>query len=96
MMRSKTAEMIYKGDERFEVKSAGVDEAAEVTVNFELLNWADHIVVMEPYHRRWLEKHFPDLSSAKDSICLDIPDVYDFMEPALIDLLRKRVDNVFK
>ena len=96
MMRSKTAEMIYKEDERFEVKSAGIDEAAEVKVNFDSLTWADYIVVMEPRHRQWIEEHYPDLSASKEIHCLDVPDMYDFMEPALMDLLRERIENVFK
>jgi predicted protein tyrosine phosphatase len=96
MMRSKTAEMIYKKDERFDVRSAGTDEAAEATVNREMLTWADHVVVMEPRHLRWLKEHYPDVSSTKKIHCLDIPDMYDFMETALIDLIRVRVENVFK
>lgn len=95
-MRSKTAEVLYKKDERFEVKSAGVDDYAEVPVNLELLVWADYIVVMEEYHREWLELNYALVSEHQEIICLDIPDLYNFMEPELIVLLKEKVEAVFK
>jgi predicted protein tyrosine phosphatase len=95
-MRSKTAEVLYKKDERFEVKSAGVNEFAEVPVNLELLVWADYIVVMEEYHRKWLALNYPGVSEHQEIICLDIPDLYDFMEPELVVLLKEKAEAVFK
>jgi len=95
-MRSKTAEEIYKDDERFVVKSAGVDEYAEVPVNLELLVWADYIVVMEEFHRKWLRLNFPIISSNKEILCLGIPDEFDFMDPLLVFLLREKVESIFK
>jgi len=54
-MRSATAEVIYKNDERFEVKSAGTDSTANTILSIDLLNWADSIVVMEKEHRNFLD-----------------------------------------
>jgi predicted protein tyrosine phosphatase len=94
-MRSKTAEVIYKNDKRFEVKSAGVDEYAEVSLDMELLEWADYVLVMEKSHRKWILKHFPDLSDERKVLCLGIPDLYEFMDTALIPLLKDRVEGLF-
>lgn len=96
MMRSKTAEYIYLKDERFEVKSAGIDDSADVQLNRELLEWADYIVVMENYHRKWLRQHYPVICADREIICLDIPDMYEFMDPELISELRKKVEDVFR
>ena len=95
-MRSKTAEEIYKDDERFVVKSAGVDEYAEVPVDLELLVWADYIVVMEGFHRKWLSLNYPVIFSNKEILCLDIPDEFDFMDPMLVYLLKEKVESIFK
>jgi predicted protein tyrosine phosphatase len=95
-MRSKTAEVIYKDDKRFEVKSAGVDEYAEVPVNPELLIWADYIVVMEEFHRKWLRLNYPLISSNKEILCLGIPDEFDFMDPLLVFLLKEKVESILK
>ena len=37
---------------------------------------------------RILEENFPDALNGKRIICLNIPDVYRYMEPALIDELK--------
>ncbi len=91
-MRSKTAEMVYRYDERFEVKSAGVDEFAVVRVNLELLGRADYIVAMEEPHRTWIQTNYPVLSSNKQLLCLDIPDHYDFMDPELVFLIKEKFE----
>jgi len=96
MMRSKTAEVIYLDDERFDVKSAGIDDAAEVKLNRELLEWADYIVVMENYHRMWLREQYPVICADREIISLDIPDMYEFMDPELISELQKKVEDVFR
>ena len=56
-MRSATAHKIYENDGRFEVKSAGTDNTANVFLSAEILNWADSIVVMEKQHRNYIRKY---------------------------------------
>ncbi len=48
---------------------------------------ADLIFVMEKSHRRKLSHKFQPWLKGKRVICLDIPDEYEYMQPALI---RKR------
>ena len=93
-MRSKTAEELYKNDDRFIVKSAWVADFAEVPLSLELLLWADYIVVMEEMHLQWIAQSYPMVfSHKKDQVhSLDIPDRYDYMEP----LLGLRVQQEFE
>jgi len=97
-MRSKTAEVLFKSDERFIVKSAGVAEFAEVPLNLILLTWADYIVVMEEMHRQWIKKYYPTFySQGKDRVfSLHIPDIYDYMDPQLIPLLRAKFETLYE
>ena len=46
---------------------------------------------MEKRQRNIVHKRFRDIHQAKTMICLYIPDRYDFMDPALIALLRQAV-----
>jgi predicted protein tyrosine phosphatase len=95
-MRSATAQVMYENDDRFEVKSAGTDKDARIVIDRELLEWADAIVVMEKYHRNKIRAKFPDIYDSKKIVCLYIPDEYDFMEPALMDTLKAKFENVYQ
>ncbi len=62
-----------------------------MTLCSEAVQWADIIFVMEKSHRRKLSNQFQPWLKNKRVICLDIPDEYEYMEPALIQLLKKKV-----
>jgi predicted protein tyrosine phosphatase len=74
-----------------EVASAGTNNDADVPLSSELIDWADLIVVMEKQHRAKIQKRFRQSLNGKRIICLDIPDDYEFMEPALVNLLEARL-----
>jgi len=90
-LRSPTAENVFADWPGIEVASAGTDRQAEVGVTPELLDWADVIFVMERTHRQRLSQKFRAHLKNQRIVCLNIPDEYDYMEPALIELLRRRV-----
>ena len=90
-LRSPTAEQLFSNWPGIETSSAGLNNDAENPVTPELLEWAEVIFVMEKAHRSKLSAHFkPHLKNAR-VVCLDIPDQYGFMEPALIELLVARL-----
>jgi predicted protein tyrosine phosphatase len=90
-LRSPTAEQVFSAWPGIEVSSAGLNNEAENPVTAELLEWADLVFVMEKAHRNKLSKKFkPYLKHAK-VVCLDIPDDFAFMDPALISILNERV-----
>ncbi|MBW2980757.1 phosphotyrosine protein phosphatase [Candidatus Woesearchaeota archaeon] len=93
-LRSKTAEDLLKKDPRFEVKSAGVDKEATTPLTKELLEWADCIFVMEKRHRNIIHKKYPDVYKSKKIICLYIDDIYDYMDPVLVDLLKEKFSTL--
>lgn len=89
--RSPTAEAIFADYEGFEVDSAGLDRDAEVLLGADAIAWADIIFVMEKIHKRKLSERFQPWLKGKRVVCLDIPDIYGYMEPALIDRLKHKV-----
>ena len=91
--RSPTAEQVFAGRPDLEVASAGLRADADTPVSPDLLQWADLIFVMEPTHRTRLSRHFKRYLRRARVICLDIPDTYAFMDPALVATLRRRVER---
>lgn len=74
-----------------ETQSAGLGNEADCRVSPEVLAWAELIFVMEKSHRNKLGRKFRKYLAGKRVICLDIPDEYDYMEPALVELLNRKV-----
>jgi predicted protein tyrosine phosphatase len=90
-LRSPTAEQVFATYPGIQVESAGVDPGALNPVTPELLEWAELIFVMEQSHRRRLRRRFGEHLRSQRIVCLDVADIYQFMEPALVSLLQKRV-----
>ncbi len=90
-LRSPTAEQLFAAWPGVEVTSGGLNHDAEEPLTLEMVRDADIIFVMEKAHRRRLSARFGSALGAARVICLDIPDDYDFMEPALVRLLQARV-----
>ena len=89
--RSKTAEHVFK--DRFETKSAGLYNENPVTEK--QLAWADVVVVMEEGQRYELSKRLPKQYMRKRILSLNIPDIYHYNQPELIELLESKVAEQF-
>ncbi len=89
-LRSPTAEQVFSARSDLEVMSAGTDPRCGNPVTAELVEWADVIFVMERAHRTKLSKRYRSSLKAR-VICLNIPDNYEYMDPALVRLLETRV-----
>ena len=92
-LRSPTAEVVFSGYPGLECASAGLNHDAENPVTPELVEWAEIIFVMEKAHRNKLSARFGKHLRNTRVVCLDIPDDYDFMDPALVRLLQSRVSR---
>jgi len=93
--RSLTAERIFAGVAGWDVRSAGTEEGARIKVTEGHLGWADVVVVMEKRHKERLQQKFPGALDGKRHVCLFIEDDYEFMEPALVEVLRKKMRDHF-
>jgi predicted protein tyrosine phosphatase len=94
--RSPTAEAVFAEFEELEVDSAGVDRDAEVPIGIEAIERSDIIFVMEKSHRHHISKKFQPWLKNKRIVCLDIPDLYTYMQPELIEILRRKVLPILK
>jgi protein-tyrosine phosphatase len=90
--RSRTAEDLYRDDERYEVQSAGVAAFATVPITRDLLLWADRVFVMnerEDQHRTMIRIRFPDVN--RPLVDLDVEDRWRRGDPELVALLLRRL-----
>jgi len=90
-LRSPTAEQVFATYPGVETASAGLAPDAEDQCSAELVEWADIIFVMEKAHRSKLQRRFRAGLKRARVVCLDIPDDYGFMDPALVALLKVKV-----
>jgi predicted protein tyrosine phosphatase len=90
-LRSPTAEHVFSDHPGIECASAGTNHHADNPLTAELVEWADLIFVMEKAHRNKLLAKFKPHIDRQRIICLDIPDEYEFMDPALVRLLEAKV-----
>lgn len=93
--RSLTAETIFKGDPRWQVRSAGTEAAARIKVTPGHIGWADVIVVMEKRHLERLRQKHPGEMTGKPWVCLFIADDYECMDPELIQILKAQIQSHF-
>jgi len=88
--RSRTAEDLYRGDPRYEVRSAGVAPFATVPVDRELLRWADRVFVMserDDQHQTLLKLRFPEVD--RPVFDLGIEDRWKRGDPQLVRRILK-------
>lgn len=90
-LRSPTAEQVFADWPGIETQSAGLGNEAGNPVSPELLAWSDLIFVMEKTHRDKLARKFRAHLGGKRIVCLDIPDDFEYMDPALVQLLKAKV-----
>ena len=90
--RSPTAERIFADRPGIATASAGLAPDAEEPLTAEALEGVDLVVVMERAHGARLKRRFgPSLRDLR-VVCLDIPDDFAFMDPALVALLEARAE----
>jgi predicted protein tyrosine phosphatase len=95
-LRSPTAEAVFAHHPGVQAKSAGINTFAGTPLSGELIQWADIIFVMEEWQREEISLAYPAQLKGKRLICLDIPDIYGYMQPELVRLLQERVPEYLR
>ena len=91
--RSLTAEKLFDGYNGHQARSAGTENNARVKVTPGALGWADIIFCMEKKHLRRIKEKYPDITSDKKVVCLNIPDEYSYMDDDLCEMLESLVSD---
>lgn len=90
--RSRTAEHIFKNDDRFTIRSVGLSPKSERKISENDLKWADLTFVMEADQRAKIWGLYRHIQLPRIEV-LDIEDDYEFMDEELIQLLSDRINS---
>lgn len=93
--RSRTAEYIFKNDNRFNIRSAGLSPKSDRKISVNDLHWADLIFVMETGHKAKISEQYRHIDLPTIEI-LNIADDYEFMDDELIEMLRDRINDTLR
>jgi predicted protein tyrosine phosphatase len=75
----------------YEVRSGGISPNVSPGVKPEDVEWADYIFAMEQKHVKLLRAKFGERLAGKRIVCLNILDIYQYMDSALVEELKIRV-----
>jgi predicted protein tyrosine phosphatase len=89
--RGPTAAQIASGWDGVQSDCAGLSEDADDLLSLEQLEWADIIFVMETRHKTRLLSKFGGAVRGRRVIGLDVPDLYSFMQPELVEILTRKI-----
>lgn len=90
MHRSRTAAELFK--DKFSTRFKGIYNNH---VTGSDLDWADKVIVMEEHQRSKIAELFPKQYLQKQILLMDIPDVYSYNQPELINLLKTKIKDLF-
>ena len=95
MLRSPTMAHVLSAEPyNFNTRSAGTSDFALIPVTNDLLMWADEIVCADSEHTTVINKMLQKLDIDKSLINLRIPDVYEYRNEGLIDLIKLRYNAI--
>ena len=92
--RSPTAERLWRSHPNLSVRSAGTSSNARRHVSPADIEWAHVILVMEEKHKSRLVADFARLLEHKPIHVLDVPDEFKYMDPELVEELRRSVGAI--
>lgn len=96
MLRSATLQNLLIQEYGYNVRSCGTVEAyALIPISEALVEWADEIVFVSKENYKSVEADLIDINPAilDKCIILDIPDIYAFNDPKLIDICREQYNK---
>ena len=94
MLRSPTIAHVLSAEPyNFNTRSAGIAGFALIPVTEELLMWADEVVCADTEHALHIRDKLMQYQLDKPIINLNIPDIYEYRNPKLIELIKERYEQ---
>lgn len=90
--RSRTAEYVFKNDNRFNIRSVGLSPKSERQLREKDLAWAELIFVMENRQKNRIRRTYRNLDLPRIET-LHIEDKYEYLNEELISLLTERINS---
>lgn len=95
LLRSATLQNMLIKEYGYNVRNCGTEESyALIPISEALVKWADEIVFVNKGNYRVVESEIIRLGFENKCYVLDIPDVYGFNDPILIDICKEQYSKV--
>lgn len=93
--RSKTAEYLFKDDNRFNIRSVGLSIKSERRLNIKDLLWANLILVMENKHKLRVINTYKNIKIPAIEV-LGIKDEYEYLDKELCNILTHKINDAIE
>ncbi len=93
--RSRTAEHLFKNDDRFNIRSAGLSPKSDRKISEKDLNWASLVLVMEKEQKLKITSLYPYMELPPIEV-LNIADDYEYMEEELVEILTVKINDTLR
>lgn len=93
--RSRTAEYMFKNDQRLSIRSVGLSPKSERQINVRDITWSSSILVMEQRQKTRILQSFRHLPLPPIKV-LDIRDDYEYLDPELMEMLTEKINALLK
>ena len=94
MLRSPTIAHVLSAEPyNFNTRSAGTESYALIPVTEDLLMWADEVVCADTEHVISIRNKLMSYDLDKPIVNLNIPDIYEYRNPELIELIKERYEQ---
>lgn len=94
--RGPTAKALCVQYPNLEARAAGTSKYAITPLTEVMVRETDVLAVMEQGHAEHIREHYAEAAEGKPLHCLDIPDEFQSMEPALVRLLQERLKPILE
>jgi len=95
MLRSPTIALVLSMPPYdYNTRSAGTHSFALIPVTEDLLMWADEVVCADTEHAIAVRDKMMQYQLDKPIVNLRIPDIYEYRNPELIMMIRRRYDEI--
>lgn len=92
ILRSATAARIYA--HKYNTRCAGTYEDALIPLTLLLIVWADQIVFVNKNNYQSAMFEYADILNKKETVVLDIPDMYEHKHPKLIEAFEEQYERL--
>jgi predicted protein tyrosine phosphatase len=94
LLRSATLQNMLIKEYGYNVRNCGtVESYALIPISEALVKWADEIVFVNMENFRDVKKDIEELGLLDKTYVLDIPDMYEFNNPELLEICKEQYNN---
>lgn len=97
LLRSATLQNFLIKEYGYNVRNCGTEASyALIPISQALVTWADEIVFVNKENYDRVKKELEEFGVLENCIVLDIPDMYGFNDPKLVEICKKQYEEAVK